>query len=400
MSFLWIDEQLRIDHYRNLFTIYRYLLTRIADGTSATTHDATAEVNYSFYRNLVNDLQAEGRYETLTGGRMMMFAGQSSPSYQRMLPWGGNFSLAVGGRYEIDDNKLAGGQVSIMDESHTAPTILSATLGFTLNNPFAITATIVMVDNRGGARIPTTLNVDYQIVPEGNLTEIIPLPTSPVIQPGDPLLVSYTYQVAPSARYSTTSHWANVGVHYPWFELSFEHDDFRQSLLSGRDSSFLQSRTSNIADLELIGKWGPLDGRASGAYEIMSSSTLSYTRKRLGQHVSYRAPWEIMVGIDADESWTDFTLPVRQSQSRGLRVSADRYVWNGGFTSLFAGIRTMQDSEVPTEDYRELGVRAQWVLGKLQFAPTFLWTDRSWGKVKTNDLRVELRIIRRFDRGY
>jgi len=37
------------------------------------------------------------------------------------------------------------------------------------------------------------LGLDYDISPEGSLTKIIPLAASPVIQPGDPVEVSYTY---------------------------------------------------------------------------------------------------------------------------------------------------------------------------------------------------------------
>ena len=35
---------------------------------------------------------------------------------------------------------------------------------FTLNNTFVLTATIVVVDTRGGSRLPTELNVDYDVI--------------------------------------------------------------------------------------------------------------------------------------------------------------------------------------------------------------------------------------------
>src|ERR1019366_4930884 len=125
------------------------------------------------------------------------------------------------GRYEIDQDHISG-PIAVVDEQHTAPPFFGPGIGFTLNNPFAVTASIVMFDTRGGARIPTTAGVDYTIVSQGQLTQIVILPTTVVILPGDPLTVSYSYVVAPNGRYSTTTWSAGAGVTFGWMAFHFE----------------------------------------------------------------------------------------------------------------------------------------------------------------------------------
>lgn len=94
--------------------------------------------------------------------------------------------------------------VPVLDEPHAAPPFFGPGIGFVLNNPSVVASTIVMYNARGGARIPATLGTDYEIQVNGQQTEIVILPATVVIQPGDPLLVSYSYSTAPAAGISAT----------------------------------------------------------------------------------------------------------------------------------------------------------------------------------------------------
>ncbi len=66
------------------------------------------------------------------------------------------------------------------------------------------------------------------------------------------------------------------------------------------------------------------------------------------------------------------------------------------FITMFVGLRTFQDSQLPTETVREAGVRARWTYGKLEVTPTFTWSDRERGSTETTDLRFDLTVTRRF----
>ncbi|MGO9124144.1 MAG: hypothetical protein ACLP6G_04575, partial [Terriglobales bacterium] len=91
---------------------------------------------------------------------------EPSPSYNHSIPGGGTLTLGSDGRYEIDQNHT-GGPITVLNEKHTAPAFFGPGIGFTLNNPFVVTSTIVMYDTRGGRRRVTTLGVDYNIVAQG-----------------------------------------------------------------------------------------------------------------------------------------------------------------------------------------------------------------------------------------
>ena len=41
-------------------------------------------------------------------------------------------------------------------------------------------------------------------------------------------------------------------------------------------------------------------------------------------------------------------------------------------------------------------MRIKYIYGKLQFAPSILWYDRTWGTVSSTDLRFEIRVTRFF----
>jgi len=62
---------------------------------------------------------------------------------------------------------------------------------------------VVVVIKTGGVRVTAVLGIDYTVQVDGDRTSLVPSPTSAVMQPGDPLNVSYAYQVAPDSKKST-----------------------------------------------------------------------------------------------------------------------------------------------------------------------------------------------------
>ena len=68
---------------------------------------------------------------------------------------------------------------------------------------------------KNGVRVTAVLDVDYRVQVDGDRTSLVPLATSALMQPGDPLNVSYVYQVAPSSKFQTTSGSASFGIDWP-----------------------------------------------------------------------------------------------------------------------------------------------------------------------------------------
>jgi hypothetical protein len=396
-TFLTVDEQLRLDHRENLFTDYRYLLSRIAAPTGdTTTQTGTIHGQHRLYRNLTTDITGQGMHQDLPDGRRAQYAGQLDLNYQRNLPRDGRVFGRFGGRYQVDDNDLATSSIAVYDEPHTAPSPLGAGAGFTLNNPFVVVATIVVVDARGGGRVTATPGVDYDVVPEGDYVKIVPLATSPLILPGDPLLVSYSYEAAPSMRFSTVSRWIGGGVDFRWIAFTLARNESDQTLLSGQDGRFLDDQRQDTAELELRGDWNRIQARATARHEVQDSRRLAYTRAQFNQFLSARLPYNFTLGLQAEQSSTDFTVPLRAGRTRSLRATLDRYAANGWHVSVFGGTRTLEDSALPAETVREGGVRARRRLGKLDIVPSFTWSELERGPVEADDRRLMLRLVRRF----
>ena len=146
---------------------------------------------------------------------------------------------------------VSSAHVPVVDSPYQAPPELGAGAGFLLNETDVVTSTIIVVDVRGGARLPTVLGIDYEVEVEGNRTKIVPLATSPVIQAGDPLQVSYSHLMDPSLESRITSQSYFLSGDWQWIAVSLTHDTTKQEPLSGQQQALLsdQKRTALRVDL-------------------------------------------------------------------------------------------------------------------------------------------------------
>ena len=393
-TFLYADERLHIDHFQNLSTNYEYLLSRITgEGETDTSQTGIFQLQHRLYQSLLTTLTLQGFYDTLTQGARDFYAGGLTPNYTRSIPWGGTLYLNGDGRYEIDDNHLSGSQVPVVDEQHTA-----TPGGFTLNQPFVAASTIVVVDIRGGGRIPCRLHIDYDVAQLGPLTQIVPIPTSLVIQPGDLLEVSYSYNVAAHGRYSTTTLIGNAGMTFSWIDFNLQHEQIDENLLSGQGGEFLYNLHQDQGRVEVHHEWEPVDARATALYGTYDESsarfTLKYTLQNYAQYLTFRPGWGLILRFSGNEMYTNYTSPRRQTSSRDFELALDRFLGDGDYFTAYGRIRTLTDSEFPTQTYIEAGLRTHWRWGKIHFEPSFSWTDTKYGPLQTTDPYLILRIGR------
>ncbi len=396
-SFFWGSEELHIDHYENLSTSYLYSLSHFdAEGTSSTGQVGQFRVDHRLYDNFSHGFALGGALQTFPNGDITSYWVGADSGYSHSIPWGGTFSLQNGGQYQINENNLASSQVLVIDEAHTAPASFGASVGFTLNNTFVITSSISVVDTRGGGRIPTEVNVDYQVVQTGSQTQIFPLPTSLIIEPGDPLAVSYIFQIPGDARYSTISRSINAGLNFSWIQLSFGHSDIWQTLLSGQGGGFLTNQTTDTAQIGVAHSLGPVEASGNAVWEKIEGNLERYTRVEFAQYLTYRPRWDTVLNMSGFESLIDYKLPKRQTSTRSLQFSVNRYA-SDGYISAFAGLRNIEDSQLPTETSLEAGIRLALILGKLRVSPGFNWMDQTFGTTKAGSLRFNITVARHFD---
>ncbi len=404
-SFLYADERLRIDHFKNLYTNYEYLLVSTdTQGQRDTSNTATFQLQYRVFPNLTQSVTLQGFYETISsGGHFDYYAAETSPSYTHSIPWGGTLNLGTDGRYEIDENH-AQGPITVLNEKHTAPAFFGSGIGFTLSNNFVVTSTIVMYDTRGGARIPTQLGVDYITQAQGQLTQIVILPTTLVIAPGDPLEVSYSYIAGPNGRYSTTSLSGDAGVSFGWIALNFSHQQISQSMQSGTGAQFLYSFHQENAELNVHKEWEWFDARGLALYEIyhtrsQATGTFDYTLQNYGEYLTFRPPWtwstNTTAHLDGSETFIDYTIqPTRENTDLDFEASLDRFFSSSNYFTAFARARQITQTDFETETDYEVGLRGNFRYGKIFIWPWFSWIERKYGPTKIDDPHIMLKIGR------
>ncbi|HYB89897.1 MAG TPA: hypothetical protein VEC38_02505 [Candidatus Binataceae bacterium] len=394
-EFLSLNEVLRIDHYQNLSTTYQYQFqyNDVPDYGVTTYQYGQFTLLQSMFRNLNESLILGFIRETVPTGTITNYWVGAESDYTHTLPWNGMFFLDTNGVYGIEDDDISSSVIHVTDESHTAPPIFGTNLGFFLNNTFVIANSIVMVDVAHG-RVPTVLNVDYDVLQIGNQTEIVPLPTSLIIHPGDPLLVSYNYQVPAKSKFSTSTRQVTVGVTYPWFYLSYSYQAISQNLLSGTGSQFLESSTANSVSGGVHHEWETFGARADATYQTVDSTSVSFNSTMLSQAVTARPGWEAVLAASASETFMDYTLPRHQTKTYAFQLSGDRPIGERGRASMFAIMSEVEDSQIPTTKQVEVGAQMTYTIGKLQFLPSLSWYRRTFSTTTTNDLLVQIRVVR------
>ncbi len=398
-QFLYADNRVRIDHFTNLSTTYEDLFVYTdSQGQWDASNMASFEIQHHLYQNLVNSLTLQGFYEMLSQGHRDFGAVEHNTGYNRSIPWGGNIFFGGDERYQIEQDHV-NGPITVLDEKHTAPPFFGPGLGFTLGSPFVVTSTIVMYDTRGGARIPTVLGVDYVLVPQGQLTEIVILPTTLKILPGDPLEVSYSYVVGPTGRYSTTSLSADGGVTFGWIGFFLSHQQTSQSMQSGQGAQYLYSMHEETGQLNLQRDWEWVYARAVATYEIyhtrsQSTGSFDYTLQDYGEFFTFRPGWSTILNLDGNEMFTDYTDSGQTSSFLDFEASLDRFLSSGNFFTTFASARQVSQSDFPTETDYEVGMRANFRYGKIYVWPWFSWIYRKYGSTESNDPHLMIKIGR------
>ena len=394
-SFVSADEALRLDHNSDLASTYRYDFSRSDSDTGViTTNAANLGLLHSFYRTLTTTLDAKGMRQDFPMGERTVYGGQGGFDYRRSLPWGGNLFAGTYLGYQIDDNKFSSSRIDVVDEPQTAPSVFGAGAGFTLNNPFVLTDTIVVVDVRGGSRLPTLPHVDYEITSQGSLTMIRPLPGSAVLQPGDALAVSYAFNVDSNIKYSTVTANVRLALDFAWVAASYEHTLSDQTRLAGTPSPhFLINQDVDRFKLDVKRQWNGVHAESSVGYEILSSTVVDSNTLRFGQLLTYQPRADIIAQLSGDQYFVDYPGESRRSQSYLVRTTIDWFTTLGLTVSAFSGYRAYHDTAVPSDEILDAGVRMRWIYERMEVSPSFTWTDY---RTRLNDVRGELRVTRHF----
>lgn len=391
------NEVLSIAHRDDLATDYRYSFSHAqTQAGPSTTQEGAFDVRYKPFRNLETNAQAFATYQELSIGTRDAYGGEGGLRYRHAVLWNGNLEAHVNVRYRIDQTRLSASLVSVVDEAQSAPASLGAGAGFLLAQPFVVVSSIQVVDLRGGARLVAVRDIDFEIVSDGNRTRIVPLATSAMIAPNDPLAVSYTYQVDPSIKFATLGNSEGASLGFRWIDLAYDREDSRERLLAGEDNGFLQDLRRDAAKVGVHGSWQTFDARAGALRSRYDSPRLAYFEARYDALATWRPTRSFSLALTAIRALTDYEIPAHRTRSFSGQLTFD---WNlrWGFSANgLLGRRVYQDTLQPTEVINEARIGTRLNYGKLSIASTVTAAERERAGSRTSNWGFDLSATRRF----
>lgn len=361
------SEHLHIDHYQNLNTDYQYGFNQMtAGGISTTAQNGGFTVSHQLYQNLTTTAGVNGSHAAMPNGSSTTYGGQLGQGYHHSLPGKGNFSANWSGGYQLSSNDLSSSSISVIDEAHNAPTPLGAGVGFLLNHNFAVAASVVVTNVRGGGRMPTSAGVDYDVITLNNQITIVPLAGSLKISQGDPLAVSYDYQVDANLKLATTSSRFGMGVKYHWISISFGHQQSTQTPLSQTTSLFLESTRQNLVQISLQGTLLAMAANANMDFENSKSTAAAYDQSKLGATLvrQIQPNMRLIFGLNASD--TKYTLPDQHTNSsRSARSSINWFAAGGWANTASVDWSSYKGSATPPETLVQAIAQSSITLGLL-----------------------------------
>lgn len=392
-----VQQRLYFEHTAFLSSGYGYLLQDIQSiGADSKVQRLDASVQYRPFLNVSTDSGVSATRTEFTSGSIESEGGNVGISYSHWLPAGGVLNASVSGSLTYTNSQIPSGTVPVVDERYQAPPVLGAGAGFLLKNADVVTESIVVVNVRGGARLPTSVGIDYEVELEGNRTKIVPLASSAVIQAGDPLEVSYQYLVDPSLESRIDDRSYYLSGDWQWIAVSLTHDVSNQEPLSGQQSTLLSDQERTSLRLDLRRDWGNWRGRGNARAARYRDERLDYDEIRLGENLSWQPSYDWELNADANQGESRFRDTGRVSRTFDSRLGGSWHSRRGWWTDGYVLWRTRQDSVAATETITEGFVRVRRNWPQLIFSASLGVGMRDRESVQTTYENFQLSLSRTF----
>lgn len=392
-----LDELLYFEHNAFLSSSVFYMLQDVdSPEGSSTMQRVDGGVQYMPFLNMSTNLNALGSRVDYDTGTIDAYGGSAGLSYNHWLPAGGVLTATASGGLQFSNSQLSSAAVPVVDAAYQAPPELGAGAGFLLNESDVVTSTIVVFDVRGGSRLPTELGVDYEVETEGHLTKIIPLATSPVIQAGDPLEISYAYLTDPVLESRVRNQSYSIGAEYGWIAVSLTHDINEQDALSGQQQTALGDQKRTTLRVDVSHDRDALRARANARAARYRDERLDYDEIRLNENLSWQPYYDWQLGFDASQTQAKFVDTGRVSRHYDARLGGSWHSPRGWWADGYLSWRTQQDSETVDETITEAFIRVRRNWPQLAFSASLGLGQRDRGPVQTFYQNLQIYITRTF----
>lgn len=258
-----------------------------------------AGVRHRLYDSLTSTLEAHGNYDDSSGdlsqSRNDRYGlGLHEDYTKRLGTWG---RLSLGGAIVADheDREASGGVRTIFDEPHQL--YLTTNPNYRpvyLNQPRVIQSSIQV---RGPGGIPTTVNVDYEIISVGELTEIRRLLGSVILHDGDAVTVNYQSESLYTASFESFNGSGQIRI-----------DFLNKFGLYGRvnwldNNAPAHALTQTLTDLVGGADFHWRIYRLGAEYEDYDSNFSQYQAWRFYQSLAYQTSRSATLNVDFSQNF-------------------------------------------------------------------------------------------------
>jgi hypothetical protein len=392
------SEHVHVDHYQNLNTDYQYGFShQMSGGISTTEQNGSFSVSHQLYKNLNTMAGVNVSRNEMPEGSTTSFGGNLGEAYHHGLPGKGNLSVNWSGSYQETSNSLSVSSISVIQEAHNAPNPIQAGVGFLLKHNFAVTNSVVVINVRNGGVILTSTGVDYSVINQNNQITIVPLPGSLLINPGDPLLVNYTYQVDANLKYASQSSGYGMGVDYHWIAVAYSHQQSTQKPLSGGNNLFLQSAQQDSVQVNLQGTVFDMAANASMGFDDFKSNTSAYEQSKLTSSLIWeiQSNMRMIFGVNASES--KYTVPDQHTNSaHSARSSLNWFTADGWNNTASIDWSTHKDSGTPADTLVQAIAQSSITLGQLSFSANVALGEWQRNGSRSTNRSFSVSVVRQF----
>ncbi len=305
------NENIAIKHRPNLesYLNLNYSHSSMDPATSSVIQGGGG-VRHRFYESLTSTFEVHGSRDesssSFNSGLNERYGFGLHEDYTKRLgKWG---RLTLGGAFIADreNHESSGGLLITLDERHQLYlTTDSNYRPVYLNKPRVIVSTIEVRTPNG---IIAQVNVDYEIIPSGQLTEIRLIMGSTILHNGDEVLVNYQSESLYNASFESFN--GNMQVRLDLFGKFGIYGRLNWLDNNAPPEALTQTLTDLVFGADFVWRWF----RAGAEFEDYDSNFTQYKAWRFFQSFTYQTTKGSTLNVDFTQNF--YSYPDNSSQNR------------------------------------------------------------------------------------
>jgi hypothetical protein len=369
------QERVNIRHTDNLDSRSFYRYFSLDSDFKSRTQEGEFRLLHKLYKNLDSEGHLWGRSERADTQDVDEYEVGGRSGYDKEFFFG-RLSAGLYGSYRATDRVSLAGTGEVVDERQTASFVDPLVLGKQLVDA----ATVVVSAADGFIYDP---GVDYELNDLGGVyTEVRIIPTGR-ITPGDALLISYRYELLPSADYTSLTAGYNLSLAYRWLRLY--HNGYRADYRLVSGAGLPPDQEYRASGVELSWEFDFAAARLRGETRYRQNGGFESRNVVLNQSLGFTLTRKLRLAISANQVLTEtsgsvYPDPLADPGAEELSTSAEYYAldasltWNPrpnlSVTPAFGVWKreetsTMQGSRDTNRLYYSGRLRVSWLLRQL-----------------------------------